>query len=1080
MTVEEIEIVVTAKVEEALKEFQKFLPAIKQAMKQSQEAFSKMDMKEFSRKVNQAGVFVKKKSQEMRKSLENNNIKIRVNNDEAKKQISQIQKEIDSLQKKISERELKLNLTNSALNKMEDEKKQEVTKKMPDAAPKRINQFTQLKLYQDPNFVGLEKQSDKLNNEVIRYNALLDSAKVKLREMKENAHFSKITGFAGSVKDLDGIVYKVKQTRQEIEQTSTTQNRLGSFLDVFKQEAEQIKLTIQAVKQSFNNVFSGKAFKSDDQFDLGKSENQLRLIDLKIDKLETKIKNAQKGKIELSDEDIAKAEVELDRLYNQKEKIEKSGGGNFFSKLFLEAKKTKPVIEKISTPLANIKNQVNKMSSGLKNGLGHVIKYATALFSLRGIYSVLSNSAQSWLSSQNAGAKQLSANIEYMKYAMGSALAPVIQFVTNLVYQLMRAIQSVAYALTGVNIFAKATASSMKSASSSAKQANKSLSSVHNEINNVSDSKNSGGSSSTPNIDLSKMENTPNSIIDAIKNGNWYEVGETIGQKLNDAMNSIDWTKIQNTVRNIATNIAQFLNGFIKTTNWNQVGNTFAQGINTAIYFAYNFVTTFDWKQFGKAIGDSINGFFNNIDWTIASQTLSEGIKGAFSTIYTALETIDWQQLAKDAEQFVSNIDWSGITQAFFRGLGAALGGLSAFLGTLISDAFNGIGQYFNEKIEECGGDITRGIFNGIVDAISGIGQWINDNIFVPFIDGFKNAFGIHSPSTVMEEQGHFIIEGLKNGLTGIWENVAGIFEGLGENIKNKFHEIKDNISDTWGNVKSKTKEKWEEIKENVIDTWENIKSNAKEKFNGIKGKVTDTWNSIKNDPNKAGMATAISDTFSNIKEKAREKFDDIKTKITDSWNNIKNDKNLSGMSDTIKNTFSNLSSKSSDWGKDLVSNMASGIKNNIHKVTSAVSSVANKIKDYLHFTEPDTGPLSNFHTYMPDMIDLMVKGIKDNTSKVKNEMENLAGTMSYTINTEPLTSIDTTTSRINPINVQSSNFVERFEDALSGFNISNNTDRPIYLTVKVGDKKLGQIVLDDLRDKTRRTGKDIEALIGG
>ena len=39
--------------------------------------------------------------------------------------------------------------------------------------------------------------------------------------------------------------------------------------------------------------------------------------------METKIKKAQKGKIELSDEDIAKAEVELDRLYNQKEKIEK-------------------------------------------------------------------------------------------------------------------------------------------------------------------------------------------------------------------------------------------------------------------------------------------------------------------------------------------------------------------------------------------------------------------------------------------------------------------------------------------------------------------------------------------------------------------------------------------------------------------------------------------------------------------------------------------------------------------------------------------------------------------------------------
>ena len=41
MTVEEIEIIVTAKVEEALKEFEKFLPTIKQVMKQAQESVSK-------------------------------------------------------------------------------------------------------------------------------------------------------------------------------------------------------------------------------------------------------------------------------------------------------------------------------------------------------------------------------------------------------------------------------------------------------------------------------------------------------------------------------------------------------------------------------------------------------------------------------------------------------------------------------------------------------------------------------------------------------------------------------------------------------------------------------------------------------------------------------------------------------------------------------------------------------------------------------------------------------------------------------------------------------------------------------
>ena len=1025
MTVEEIEIIVTAKVEEALKEFNKIVPTVQKKMKEVQESFSKVDAREMKSQMQNAVNFAKRKIQDLKKSSENNKIAITVTNKDAKKQITQLEKEINSLQAKIRASQSSLKSVKVKISTIEDDTSIKERTKMATKTGYKKNytkqEFNMLdnninnSLSNNSNYTYAIKQQEILNKNIEEYTAQIEVAKRRLIELSRVTLPKRtITG-------------------------ARTMNIENPDVSIWNTLESKIKSTLQAVKQSFSNVFSGKDFKSDDQFDLGKSENQLRLIDLKIDKLETKIKNAQKGKIELSDEDIAKAEVELDRLYNQKEKIEKSSGGNFFSKLFLEAKKTKPVIEKITAPLANIKNQVNKMNSGLKNGLGHVIKYAAALFSLRGIYSILSNSAQSWLSSQNAGAKQLSANIEYVKYAMGSVFAPVIQYVTSLVYQLMKAIQSVVYAMSGVNIFAKTTASSMKNTSSSAKQASKSLSSVHSEINNVSDSKNSGGSSSTPNIDLSKMENTPSSIIDAIKNGNWYEVGETIGQKINDAMNSIPWDKIQSTAKNIGTNIAQFLNGGIKAINWNQVGNTFAQGINTAIYFAYNFVITFDWKQFGKAIGDSINGFFNSIDWTIASQTLSEGIKGVFNTIYTAIETIDWQQLAKDTEEFVLNIDWNGVAQAFFRGIGAAFGGLEAFIGQLEYDLLYKIGEYFQgwiDRTKELGGNIVDGILMGILYGIGAIATWINDNIFEPFVDGFKNAFGIHSPSTVMIEMGGYIIDGLKIGLLGIWDKVKQPFIDFKNNLINKFAEIKSNISD------------WTENTKTTISNW----------GNDVKSKISLAWN--------------------NASQNVNSSVNSLKNNISTGLNNAKI--TVANWGDDIKNTFSNLGRNASTWGKDLADNMASGIKNNIHKVTSAVSSVANKIKDYLHFTEPDTGPLSNFHTYMPDMIDLMVKGIKDNTNKVKNEMENLAGTMSYTINTEPLTSIDTTTSRINPINGQSSNFVERFEDALSGFNISNNTDRPIYLTVNVGDKKLGQILLDDLRDKTRRTGKDIEALIGG
>ena len=425
---------------------------------------------------------------------------------------------------------------------------------------------------------------------------------------------------------------------------------------------------------------------------------------------------------------------------------------NKISQAKTETSGLKKSFSKIPSITNNVSNHIKNMGSGLKQGIGHVMRYAMALFSLRGVYSVLSNCASTWLSSQNAGAKQLSVNIEYMKYAMGSALAPVIQFVTNLVYQLMKAVQSVVYALIGVNIFAKASASSYNSMANSAKKAKEETNKIANfdEISNIQKDNNSdsGSDLNTPSFDLSNV-NPTNSILDAIKSGNWYEVGATIGEKLNDAMNSIPWDKIQNTAKKIGIGIAQFLNGFIATTDWNQVGNTFAQGINAVIDFGYSFVTTFDWKQFGTAIGDSINGLFKNIDWATAGQTLSEGIKGAFTSIYTALEEIDWQQIARDVEEFVKNIDWGGVVYAIIRGIAAGFIGLGIIIGTWIGDAIQSAKQYFEQKIEECGGNIVAGILKGIIDGLVGIGQWIYDNMIRPIIDAFCSLLGIHSPSTV-------------------------------------------------------------------------------------------------------------------------------------------------------------------------------------------------------------------------------------------------------------------------------------------------------------------------------------------
>ncbi len=862
-----------------------------------------------------------------------------------------------------------------------------------------------------------------------------------------------ITGYSKEIMKLTGHLKTLKSTSEDVKipeikapEIKTPETKITGYRGSINNNTENIKPDTNSInlwdmiRSKIQQVIPFVRQFKDQMQQVGGSK-ELELVKYKISEVEEKLENAKEGKIHLNTKEIIEAEAELERLNNKKDKLEKGGKGNFFSSFFSSLKKITPSINNISGITIKIKNQIKQWNGGIKNGLGHVLKYATALFSLRSVYSALSGSAQAWLGSQNKEAQQLSANIEYMKYAMGSVFAPVIQYVTSLVYQLMKAIQSVVYAMSGVNIFAKTTASSMKNTSSSAKQASKSLSSVHSEINNVSDNKNNENSSNNPNIDLSKMDSNSNPIIDAIKQGNWYQVGETIGKKINEAINSIPWDKIQNTAKKIGTNIAQFFNGGIKETDWNKVGNTFAQGINTIIYFGQSFLTTFNWKDFGKAVGNGLSSFIKNINWNALGNTLSVGIKGIFNSITGFFEAFDWSVVVDGLLDFIKGFDWNGVSDAIFKALGSAcasLVNLGWIIGEKINIAIDNAKKYFQQKIEECGGDITRGVFNGIVDAMSGIGQWIHEHIFTPFIEGFKNVFKIHSPSLVMTEMGKFIIQGLLNGITSLIDNIKQTWQSIKNNILEVSNDIKNKISNTWGNIKNITSEKWNKIKDDVFYVWDKIKINA------------------------------------------NENFDNIKTKISDTWKKIKDDKNLSNMSTMIHNTFDNLGNNAKIWGKDLVSNMASGIKNNIGRVTSAVNSVANKIKSLLGFSEPEDGPLSNFHTYMPDMIELMVSGIKANTNKVKSEIENLANMMSYTINTDSITRFNPIQPKIDPINIQPSNIANTFEDVLSDFASLDNSDRPINLTINVGNKKLGQILLDDLRDKTRRTGKDIEALIGG
>lgn len=81
-------------------------------------------------------------------------------------------------------------------------------------------------------------------------------------------------------------------------------------------------------------------------------------------------------------------------------------------------------------------------------------------------------------------------------------------------------------------------------------------------------------------------------------------------------------------------------------------------------------------------------------------------------------------------------------------------------------------------------------------------------------------------------------------------------------------------------------------------------------------------------------------------------------------------------------------------WGWDLVGNIASGLLGNIGSVVSAASKVAGAISSYLHHSVPDRGPLADEMSYMPDMIDNLVKTLKRSSPKLEDETLVLAQKM--------------------------------------------------------------------------------------
>lgn len=120
--------------------------------------------------------------------------------------------------------------------------------------------------------------------------------------------------------------------------------------------------------------------------------------------------------------------------------------------------------------------------------------------------------------------------------------------------------------------------------------------------------------------------------------------------------------------------------------------------------------------------------------------------------------------------------------------------------------------------------------------------------------------------------------------------------------------------------------------------------------------------------------------------------INNIRDGFKNGWNKIKNI--WTNAIDGIKSKFSSMIKEAKEWGSDFIEGFKRGILGRIKSLFSAITSIPKKIRKLLHFSRPDEGPLRDYETWMPDMMDGLSKGIRENSYKVEDEVKNLASKM--------------------------------------------------------------------------------------
>ena len=394
-----------------------------------------------------------------------------------------------------------------------------------------------------------------------------------------------------------------------------------------------------------------------------------------------------------------------------------------------------------------------------------------------------------------------------------------------------------------------------------------------------------------------------------------------------------------------ASNLVQQAIAWAQTADWESIGNSIADAITNIV----NGISSFDWGGFFSIIGDGIGLFVDGLSLIIDNVGDIRGLADVIVAVAVAFGVLNAVLTVYNTVMAVqSAIMMANPTTWIILGIVAAIAALILIIknwGT-ITETIATVWK----KVK----DAVINTWNNIYSMFVGIFTAILNNPVVQLIVNFVTTeFNI-----------------MKNLITGIWNGIKDIAAGAWEWIKNVVLGPVLLLCDlVTGN--------FTKLKEDASKIFSNLGNALSTIWNGISGIASSIWTAIKEH---------IGNTVGRMVDGVKFAIQKIPGIFSDIFGRV-------------RNFVTSLPGEALRWGRDIIDGIADGIRGAIGKVTSAVKGVADKIRSFLHFSEPDVGPLSDFHTYMPDMMSGLATGIKAGIPMLQKAAGLAAGAISGGLN---------------------------------------------------------------------------------